>query len=162
MWKWTLTAGFAWSGQSRGPISRTRWKIASPNNRFSAADLEVTPAEFTCSTGARCEVNPVAKRFERAPVDVLAPGPDHEPLPSWLYLKQSDFLAHRTSDHCPGCRAPVSGGRAQGHTEESGIRVEEELKKTEVGKVSVQAAAVRVADAPTGRAAKRVRLAEGT
>ena len=53
----------------------------------------------------------------------------------------------------------VSGGRAQGHTEECRIRVEGELRKTEEGKARLRAAASRVGDAPTGRALKRVRFA---
>ena len=58
-----------------------RRKIASPTDPISAGDLEVTPNQFTCSKGARGEVNPAAQRLERAPVDVLALGADHEPLP---------------------------------------------------------------------------------
>ena len=68
-------------------------------------------------------------------------------------------MAHGTSDRCPGCRALISGGRAQGHTEECRIRVEGEIRKTEEGKASLRAAASRVEDAPTGRALKRVRFA---
>ena len=108
-----------------------RWKVVSPRDPFSAADLESTPAEFTCSRGTRGEVNLAAQRLERHPVDALPPNPDHDPVPRRLYLKQRDFMAHGTSDRCPGCRASVSGGRAQVHTEECRIRVEGELKKTE-------------------------------
>ena len=97
--------------------------------------------------------------WRRQPADVLPPDTDHDPVPRRLYLKQKDFLAHGTSDHCPGCRALVSGGRAQGHTEECRIRVEGELRKTEEGRASLQAAATRVRDAPTARAFKRVRFA---
>ena len=68
-------------------------------------------------------------------------------------------MAHGTSDHCPGCKALVSGGRTQGHTGECRIRVEGELRKTEEGKARLRAAASRVGDAPTERALKRVRLA---
>ena len=78
-----------------------------------------------------------------------------------LYLKQRDFMAHGTLDNCPGCRALVSGGRAQGHTEESRIRVENELRKTEEGKARLHAPSIRVGDAPTGRALKRVRFDAG-
>ena len=87
------------------------------------------------------------------------PNPDHDPVLRRLYLKQRDFMAHGTSDHCPGCRALVSGGRAQGHTEECRIRVEGEPRKTEEGKARLRAAASRVGDAPTGCALKRVRFA---
>ena len=38
--------------------------------------------------------------------------------PRRLFLKQGVFLAHGTSWHCAGRRALLSGGRAQGHTEE--------------------------------------------
>ena len=131
-----------------------RWKVVSPRDPFSAVDLESTPAEFTCSRGTRGEVNPAAQRLERHPVDALPPDPNRDPVQRRLYLKQSDFMAHGTSDRCPGCRASVSGGRAQGHTEECRIRVEEDLRKTEEGK-----ALFRVGDAPTGRALKRVRFA---
>ena len=55
-------------------------------------------------------------------------------------------MAHGTSDRCPGSRALISGGRAQGHTKEE-------------GKARLRAAASRVGDAPTGRALKRVRFA---
>ena len=69
-------------------------------------------------------------------------------------------MAHGTSDRCSGFRAPISGGRAQGHTEECRIRVEGELRKTEEGKARLRAAASRVGDAPAERASKRVRFAE--
>ena len=98
--------------------------------------------------------------MERRPVDALPLDPDHDPVPRRLYLKQRDFVAHGTSDRCPGCRALISGGRAQGHTEECRIRVEGELRKTEEGKARLRAATSRVGDAPTGRALKRVRFAE--
>ena len=83
------------------------------------------------------------------------------PVPRRLYLKQSDFMAHGTTDRCPGCRALISGGQAQGHTEECRIRVEGELRKTKEEKACLRAAACRVGDASTGRALKRVRFAEG-
>ena len=138
-----------------------RWTIVSPRGPFSAADLESTPAEFTCSSGIRGEVNPAAQRLERHRVDALPPDPNRDPVPRRLYLKQSDIVAHGTSDRCPGCRALDSGGRAQGQTEECRIRVEGEFRKTEDGKARLRAAASRVGDAPTGRALKRVRFAEG-
>ena len=135
-----------------------RWKVVSPRDPFSAADVESTPAEFTCSRGTtQGEVNPAAQRLERHPVDALPP--DRNRVPRRLYLKQSDFMAHGTSDRFPGCRALVSGGRAQGHTEKCRIRVEGELRMTEEGKARLRAAASRVGDAPTGRALKRVRFA---
>ena len=52
-----------------------RWKVASQKDPFAAADLESTPAEFTCSRGSRGEVNPGAQRLERHPVDALPVGP---------------------------------------------------------------------------------------
>ena len=130
-----------------------RRKVVSQKDLFSAADLESTPAEFTCSRGTRGEVNPAAQRLERHPVDALPADPDHDPVPRRLYLKQRDFMAHGTSDRCPGCRALISGGR--GHTEG-------ELRKTEEEKARVRAAASRVGDAPTRRALKRVRFAGKT
>ena len=139
--------------------SEDRWAVASPRDPFSFGDLEMTPAEFTCSKGTRGEVNPAAQRLEKPPADALPRNPDHEPIPRRLYIRLRDFLAHGTSDHCPGCRALVSGGRARGYTEECRIRVEGELRKTEEGRVRLQAAATRVGDAPVGRAAKRVRFA---
>ena len=128
-----------------------RCKVVSPRDPFSA--------EFTCSRGTRGEVNPAAQRLERHPVDVLPPDPNRDPVRRRLYLKQSDFMAHGTSDRCQGCRAFVSGGRAQGHTEECRIRVEGELRKTEEGKARLRAADSREGDFPTGRALERVRFA---
>ena len=101
----------------------------------------------------------LGRRFGDEPADVLPPNPDHDPVPGRLYLKQRDFLAHGTSDHCPGCKELVSCGRAQGQTEECRIRVVGELRKVEEGRASLQAAATRVGDAPTGRAFERVRFA---
>ena len=124
-----------------------RWRAVSPSDPFSADDLEATPAEFTCSRGVRGEVNPAAQRLERTLTD--APALD---LPRRLYLRQEDFLVHGTSDHCPGCRALISGGRPQGHTEECRIRVEAELEKTEVGNARLQAAAIRTSDVTVERA----------
>ena len=69
---------------------------------------------------------------------------------SWRTGRQ---IAVRVAEHL------VSGGRAQGHTEECRVRVEGELRKTEEGKARLRAAASRVGDAPTGRALKRVRFA---
>ena len=67
---------------------------------------------------------------------------------------------HGTSDHCLGCRALVSGGRAQGHTEECRTRVEGELRKKEEERARLHAAVSRVGEAPTERALKRSRFAE--
>ena len=110
-----------------------RWKVVSPRDPFSAADLESTPTEFTCSRGTR-GVNPAAQRLERHSVDALPPDPNRDPVPRRLHLKQSDFMAHGTSDRCQGCRALVSGGRAQGHTEECRIRVKENSGRQRKGK----------------------------
>ena len=52
-----------------------RWKVVSQKDPFSAADLESTPAEFTCSRGTRGEVNPAAQCLEKHPVDTLPTGP---------------------------------------------------------------------------------------
>ena len=135
-----------------------RWKVVSQKDPFSAADLESTPAEFTCSRGGEKSI--LLRSVRRGIRLTLPPDPDHEPVPRRLYLKQRDFTAHGTSEHCPGCRALISGGCAQDHTEECRIRVEGELRKTEDGKARLRAAASRVGDAPTGRALKRVRCAE--
>ena len=111
-----------------------RWKVVSQKDPFSAADLESTPPEFTCSRGTRGEVNPAAQRLERHPVDALPPDPDQQSTDQWW---------------------PCTG-----HTEECRIRVEGELRKKEEGKARLRAAASRVGDAPTGHALKRVRFAE--
>ena len=94
-----------------------RWKVVSPRDPFSAADLESTPAEFTCSRGTCGEVNHPAQHLERHPVDALPPDAIRDPVSRRLYLKRRDFMAHGPSDRCLGCRASVSGGRAQGYTE---------------------------------------------
>ena len=64
---------------SHGPIKRAnaddRWKVVSEKDLFSAADLESTPAEFTCPRGTRGEVNPAAQRLERHPVDAFPTRP---------------------------------------------------------------------------------------
>ena len=78
------------------------------------------------------DVNPAAQCVERHPVDALPTNPDHDLVPRCLHLKQRDFMAHGTLDNCLGCRAVVSGARAQSHTEECRIRVENELRKMEV------------------------------
>ena len=77
-------------------IKRARWKVVSPRDTFSAADLESTPAELTCSRGIREEVDPAAQRSERHPGDALPPDPNCDPVPRRLYLKQCDFMAHGT------------------------------------------------------------------
>ena len=71
-----------------------RWKVVSPRDPFSAADLESTTAEFFFSRGTREEVYLAAQRLERHPVDALPPNPNRDPVPRRLYLKQSDFMAH--------------------------------------------------------------------
>ena len=53
-----------------------RRPVVSPRDPFSAADLESTPAEFSCSRGTRGGVNPAAQRLERRPVDALPPDPN--------------------------------------------------------------------------------------
>ena len=72
------------------------------------------------------------------------------PIQIVIQFKQSDFMAHGTSDRCPGCRALVSGGCAQSHNEECRIRVEGELRKTEEGKAHLRSAASRVGMLPHG------------
>ena len=105
----------------------------------------------SCWRGTQGEVNPAAQRLERHPVDALTPNPDQDPVPRRLYLKQRDFMAHGTSDHCPGCTALVSGSREEGQ-----IRVEGELRKTEEGRTRLHAAAMQVREAPTSRELKTV------
>ena len=65
-----------------GTVKRTsfeeRWKIASPSGIFLGWRLS--------SKGARNKVNPDAQRLERALVDVLARGLDHEPFPRKICL----------------------------------------------------------------------------
>ena len=119
-----------------------------------------TTSENPSTVGLPREVSPAAQSLVRHPVDDLPPDPNRDLVPRRLYLKQSDFMAHGTSDRCPGCRALISGGRAQSRTEECRIRVEGEIRKTEEGKVRLRAAASRVGDGLTGRALKRVRSAE--
>ena len=74
------------------PIKRAnaddRGKLCRKRIPSSAADLESTPAEFTCSRGTREEVDPAAQRLEIHLVDALPPDPDHDPVPRRLYLKQ--------------------------------------------------------------------------
>ena len=102
---WTLTGGFRMVRTIKRAIADDRWKVVSPRDPFSAADLESTPAEFTCSGGTRGEVNPAAQRLKRHPVDALPPNPDHDPVPRRLYLKQRDFrhmgrrITARVADH---------------------------------------------------------------
>ena len=43
--------------------------------------------------------------------------PNRHPIPRRLHLKQCAFMAHGTSDLCPGFRALVNCGGAEGHTE---------------------------------------------
>ena len=130
-----------------------RWKVVSPRNPFSATDLESTPAEFTCSRGTRGGVNTAAQRLERHPVDAL------RQIQTVIQFRGgctssrvTSFMAHGTSDRCPGCRALVGGGRAQGHIEECRTRVEGRTQEDRGGgKPGLRAAASRVGDAPTGR-----------
>ena len=66
------------------------WKIASPNNPFSAGDSELMLG-FLLSKGVSCgEVTFAGQR--------AAPGPHHQPLPRRRYLKQEELLAHGTSN----------------------------------------------------------------
>ena len=134
-------------------------KVVSPRDPFSAAHLESTPAEFTCSRGPRRELNPAAQRLERHPVDALPPNPNRDPVPRRLYLKQSDFMAYGDVRSLSKLQSISQWWPCTGHTEECRIRVEGELRKIEEGKARLRAAASRVGDAPTGRALKRVRFA---
>ena len=127
-----------------------RWKDVSQRDLFPAADLESPPNEFTCSRGTRGEVHPAARCLERHPFDALLPDPDHDPVRRRLFSKRRDFMAHGASDRCPDCRALISGGRPQGHTEECRTRAEGELRKREEEKARLRAEASRVGDAPTG------------
>ena len=97
-----------------------RWKIASPSDPFSAGDVKVTPASRAHGAKSVPPLSVWRGRWSTSLhlVQIMSRSPRR------LYLKQGDFLAHGTSDGCPGCRARVSGGRAQGHTEECGTRVE--------------------------------------
>ena len=105
-----------------------RWKVRVtkgpfPGRRFGVNASRIHLFERNWEGGKSI---PLAQRLERHPVDALPPDPNRDQVPRRLYLKQSDFMAHRF----PGCMA-FSGGRAQGHTEECRIRVEGELRKTE-------------------------------
>ena len=110
-------------------------------SRYIVADLESTPAEFSCSRGTGGRSIPLHNVWRG-----IRPMLYHQIQIVIQFRegckKQSDFIAHKTSDRCPGCRALVSGGRAQGH-----------------GKARLRTAASRIDDAPTGRALKRVRFA---
>ena len=44
-----------------------RWKVVSPRDPFSAADMESTPAEFTCSRGTRGASQSCCAAFGEAP-----------------------------------------------------------------------------------------------
>ena len=66
------------------------------------------------------------------------------------YISSREISWCGTSDRCPGCRALISGGRAQGHTEDCRNRVEGELRKTEEGKARLRAAASRLVMLPRG------------
>ena len=78
------------------------------------------------------QANPAAQCLERAPVDVPAPCPDHEPLPRRLYLRQSDFW--RTGR---GITALVAGRLSVVVLHRDTLRsvevVSRKVKKTEVG-----------------------------
>ena len=140
-----MTGDSAWSGRSREPTLTTDGKLC----RKRILSRPTTWSQRQPISRA------AAQWLERHPVDAIPPNPDHDPVPRRLYLKQRDFVTH-----CPGCRALVSGCRAQGHTDECRIRVEGEPSKTEEGKARLRAAASRVGDAPTGRASKRAWFAE--
>ena len=84
---------------------------------------------------------------------------NRHPIPRRLHLKQCAFMAHGTSDLCPGCRALVSCGGAQGQTEDCRIRVEGELRETEEGKARLRGADSQIGETLTRRALKRVRFA---
>ena len=71
-----IVVDFVWRFRMVRTIKRAnaddRWKVESPNDPFSTADLESTPAKFTCSRGTRGQVDPAAERLERHPVDVVS------------------------------------------------------------------------------------------
>ena len=94
--------GSAWSGRSREPTLTTDGKschqeILSQPPIWSQRQ----PNSHVREGLGGGEVNPAAQRFERHPVDALPPDPNRDPVPRRLYLKQSNFMAHRTSDRCP-------------------------------------------------------------
>ena len=110
-----------------------RWKIASPNTSLLGwrRGGDACGVHVFQEGGAKSIPPPSAWR---ARVGTPASDPGHEPIRKRLYFKRNDFRAHGASDHCPGCRTLVSGGRVQRRTEECIIRLEGNLKKTEAGK----------------------------
>ena len=128
-----------------------RWKVVSPRDPFSAADLE-----STVQGGLEGKSIPLHNVW-RDIGSMLC-----RRIQILILFRGGCTLSRVTygmSDRCPGCRASVIGGRAQGHTEECRIRVEGEIKRTEEGKARLRAAASRAGEAPTGRALKRDRFA---
>ena len=136
-----------------------RWKVVSPRDFSWPLIWNHRRLSSHVRGGLEGKSIPPAQRLERHPVETLPPDPNRDLVPKRLYFKQSYFMAHGTSDRCPGCRALICRGRAQGHTEECRSRVEGEIRKTEEERARLRAAASRVGDAPTGRALKRVRCA---
>ena len=135
-----------------------RWTIASPRGRFSAGDLEVTvtPAEFTCSRGTRGKVNPAAQRLEGPPADALPIQPRSRTSPEEVAPQAERFSCTRNDRSQPRLQStrqwrPFT--RAHRGVSNSWLR------KTEEGRIRLQAAATLVGDALVGRAAKRVRFA---
>ena len=87
----------AWSRRSVEPTLTTEGKLCHQEILSQPPIWRSTPADFTCSRGTRGEVSPAAQRLERHPVDALPPDPNRD-VPRRLYVKQSDFMAHGTSD----------------------------------------------------------------
>ena len=107
-----LTGDSAWPGRSREPTLTTDGKLCHQEMLSQPPIWSQRQRNSLVREELGGEVNPAAQRLERHPVDALLPDPNRDPFPRRLYLKQCDFMAHGTSDRCPGCRALVSGGRA--------------------------------------------------
>ena len=134
-----------------------RWKVVSPRDPFSAADVEVSASRIHLfEWNSREKSIPVHNDWRG--IRLMLSRQIHIAIQfrGRLYLKQWDFMTHGTSGRCPGCRALVSGGGAQGHTEDCQIRVEEDRGRESPSSCRSQSSGC---DAPTGRALKRVRFA---
>ena len=150
----TLTEDFAWSGQLREPTLTTDGKLCHQETLSQPPTW--TQHQLNSRAQEELEEKSISLRnVWRGTRLTLSRSIQIMTLfrEGCTSNREISFMAHGTSDHCPGCRALVSGGRCR-------IRVEGEIRKTEEVRACLHATASRVGEAPTKPALKRVRFAE--
>ena len=104
-----------------------RWKVVSPRDPFSA--LIWSQRQLNSHPREELEEKSILLRRIWRGIRLMLSHRTQIMTRGCFFFKQRDFMAHGTSDRCPGCRALISGGRAQGQHRGMTLRVRGRTKE---------------------------------